>query len=65
MQYNYGKFIFPKIYGISYEKAVQLTIDDYDDKGELKSNLASDEALINLSNALGKVRGRFTKKENK
>lgn len=64
MQYNYGKFIFPKIYGIPYEKAVQLAIDDYDDKGELKSNLASDEALINLSNALGKVRGRFKKKEN-
>ena len=65
MEYNYSRFIFPKLYGMSYNKAVQMTIDDYDDKGELKDNLDSDEELINLSNALGKVRGRIKKGSNK
>lgn len=64
MEYNYSKFIFPKIYGMSYDKAAQLTIYDYDEKGELKNKLESDEALINLSNALGKVRGRIKKGSN-
>lgn len=65
MEYNYSRFIFPKIYGMSYDKAVQLTINDYEDGEKLKDKLESDEALINLSNALGKVRGRIKKGSNK
>ena len=65
MEYNYSRFIFPKIYGMSYNKAVQMTIDDYDDEGNVKDKLNSDEDLINLSNALGKVRGRIKKGSNK
>jgi len=65
MQYNYSRYIFPKLYGMSYNKAVQLTIDDYNEKGEIKDNLQSDESLINLANALGKVRGRIPKGTNK
>ena len=65
MEYNYSRFIFPKLYGMTYNKAVQMTIDDYDSKGEVKDNLDSDEELINLSNALGKVRGRIKKGSNK
>lgn len=64
-EYNYSRFIFPKIYGMSYDKAVQLTINDLDDEGKTKDTLDSDEALINLSNALGKVRGRIKKGSNK
>lgn len=62
---NYAKFIFPKLYGMPYTKAVQLTLDDYDENGELKDNLDSSEEIINLANALGRVRGRFTKGSNK
>jgi len=64
MEYNYSRFIFPKIYGMSYDKASQLTIYDYDEKGNVKDKLASDESLINLSNALGKVRGLIKKGSN-
>lgn len=62
LQYNYSRFIFPKLYGMSYNKAIQMTLDDYDETGNEVSDLKSDESLINLSNALGKVRGRFKKK---
>lgn len=65
LEYNYSRFIFPKVYGINYDKAVQMTFDDYDDDGNVKDKLESDEALINLSNALGKVRGRIKKGSNK
>ena len=65
MEYNYAKYIFPKLYGMTYDKAVQMTIDDYDENGETKDNLKSDEKLINLANALGKVSGRFKKGSNK
>ena len=53
---NYGKFIFPKLYGISYRKAIEMAEDEA---------LATDEATINLYNALGKVRGQFKKGSNK
>ena len=65
MEYNYSRFIFPKLYGMTYSKAIQMTIDDYDDKGQVKDTLDSDEALINLSNALGKDRGKIKKGSNK
>lgn len=59
MEYNYSKFIFPKIYGMSTNQAIN-TLNDVDD-----DTLQSDEELINLSNALGKVRGRIKKGSNK
>lgn len=65
MEHNYSRFIFPKIYGMTYDKAVQLTLDDYDEKGEFKDTLATDKDIINLSNALGKIRGRIKKGSNK
>lgn len=65
MEYNYSRFIFPKIYGMTYDKAIQLTMDDYDQEGEIKDKLESDEKLINLSNAIGKLRGRIKKGSNK
>lgn len=65
MEYNYSRFIFPKLFGMSYDKAVQLTINDLDDEGNVTDTLSSDESLINLSNALGKVRGRIKKGSNK
>lgn len=65
MEYNYGKFIFPKIFDMTYEKAIQMTIDDFDDKGNLKTDLDSSPEIINLSNAIGKERGKFKKGSNK
>ncbi len=65
MQNNYARFIFPEIYGISYDKAVQMTFDDYDDSGKEKNKLVSTEEIINLSNALGKNRGKILKGSNK
>ena len=65
MQYNYSKFIFPKLYGMNYDKAVQMVLDDYDENGEIKDELQSDESIINLSNALGRDRGKFKKGSNK
>lgn len=61
MEYNYSKFIFPKIFGIQYNKAVQMCFDDYDENGNLKDNLKSDEEIINLSNSIAK--NRFKKKK--
>lgn len=65
MEYNYSKFIFPKLYGMNYEKAIQMSIEDYDDNGKVADTLKSDEAIINLSNAIGKNRGRIKKGSNK
>lgn len=65
MEYNYSKYIFPKVYGMPYNKAVQLTLDNFDENGELIDNLKSDEDIINLSNALGKYRGRIQKGSNR
>lgn len=65
MENLYAKYIFPKLYGMTYDKAVQLTLDDFDDKGELKDDLKSDESTINLANALGKNRGKFRKGSNR
>ena len=65
MENLYAKYIFPKIYGMSYQKAIQMTISDYDENGEEITKLNSDEALLNLSNALGRERGRIRKGSNK
>lgn len=61
----YAKYIFPKIYGVSYQKAIQMSIFDYDENGEEIDKLKSDEATLNLSNALGRERGKIRKGSNK
>lgn len=65
MQNNYARFIFPEIYGMSYDDAIQMTFSDYDDKGKEKNVLDSTVEIINLSNALGKNRGKILKGSNK
>ena len=65
MEDLYARYIFPKLYGMEYKKAIQLCIDDFDENGELKTDLKSDEATLNLANALGKERGKIKKGSNK
>ena len=65
MEYNYAKFIFPNVYGIPYQKAVQMCLDNYDENGDVVDIMKSDQETINLSNALGKIRGRFKSGSNK
>lgn len=62
MENNYGQFIFPKLYGMPYDKAIQLTLTDYDSQGELNPNLKSDEDIINMSNMIGRRRTQYKKK---
>ncbi len=52
LQRNYADYIFPKIYDMPYQDAVQLTLFDEDE-------LKTDVDTINLSNALGARRGQF------
>lgn len=56
LEYNYSRFIFPKLFGVEYNKAVQLCLELYDEKGNLKNYLDSSEDLINLSNFIAKQR---------
>ena len=57
MENNYPKMyadiIYPAIYGKEYEDDVQLSFDDSDE-------LISDEETIDISNRIGRNRGRFT-----
>lgn len=62
LEYNYGRFIFPKIFAADYNKSIQLCLDLYNEKGELKDNLDTDETIINLSNSIAKT--RFKKNKN-
>lgn len=64
MENLYAKYIFPKIYGMEYKDVVQLSIFDFEDNKE-KNKLESSPELLNLVNALGKVRGRIQKGSNK
>lgn len=50
---KYADIIFPKLFGIPYDKAVQLNLFDTDD------TLNSDENEISLSNKYGRERTRF------
>lgn len=61
MENNYARYIFPQLYGKPYDDVVQMSLFDYDDKGELKPNMASDEDTINLVNALGRRRTQYKK----
>lgn len=61
MEYNYARFIFPVIYGMDYNKAVQMSIDNFGPDGEPRDDLVSDPAILNLANAIGKRRTQFKK----
>ena len=54
MELNYARYIFPKLYGMEYDKAIQLTLFDTDE-------LETSEEIINLSNAIGKKRTQYKK----
>lgn len=53
-QKQYADIIYPAIFGKKYEEPVQLSFDD-------KDELDSDKSLIDTSNELGAVSGRFKK----
>lgn len=55
-QRKFADYIFPKIFGMPYQKAVQLSLFDVDD------DLKSDEETIALSNDYGRTRTQFKKK---
>ena len=64
---QYASSIFPVIYGMPYDKAIQLTFDMYDETGELKpeytdDTLKSNIDVINMSNMLGAKRTQYKKK---
>ena len=50
---KYADLIFPKLYGMSYQKAIQLNLFDTDD------NLSDNENEIKLSNRYGRERTKF------
>lgn len=52
MEYNYAQYIFPKVYGMNYNRAVQMSLFD-------NGRLEDDEEIINIANAIGKKRGQF------
>ena len=52
-QRKYADLMFPKLFGIPYQKAVQLNLFDKDD------TLSDDKNEIALSNRFGRERGRF------
>lgn len=51
LQKAYGDVIFPAIYGMKYNKAIQLGLFDSDD--------LNDTEVIDIANALGRERGRY------
>ena len=52
MQRNYADYIFPKIYGTPYKKAVQMNLFD-------NGLLPSDQKTLDASNAIGADSGKF------
>ena len=61
LEYNYSRFIFPKIYGVQYNQAIQMCLSDFDNKGEVIDELKTSKELINLANAIAKARFRKNK----
>ena len=59
----YADFIFPRLFGMPYQRAVQLNLFDYTQKGDLRKRpkLATGEDEIKLSNRYGRERTRFQK----
>ena len=63
LEYNYSRFIFPKIYGVQYNQAVQMCMNDFDSDGDVIDELKTSKELINLANAIAKA--RFKKNKSK
>lgn len=61
LEYNYSRFIFPKIYGVAYNNAVQMCLNDFDNEGNPIDELKTSKELINLANALAKARFKKNK----
>ena len=55
MQKAYADIIFPKLYGMKYDRAVQLGLFDSDD-------LDTSKQTIDIANKIGKNRGKFSTK---
>ena len=59
---NYADYIFPKVYGMPYNRAVQLSLfDDPDDNGLLPSDQDTLNKVINKSLKGRDEKGRWTK----
>lgn len=63
LEYNYSRFIFPKIYGVQYNQAVQMCMNDFDSDGDVIDELKTSKELINLANAIAKA--RFSRNKSK
>ena len=61
LEYNYSRFIFPKIYGVQYNQAVQMCMNDFDSDGDVIDELKTSKELINLANAIAKARFKRNK----
>lgn len=61
MENNYALYIFPKLFGVDYNKAIQLTLDDFDANGNLKTDLETDPKIINIANEIGRRRTQYKK----
>lgn len=55
MQRQYADLMFPKLFGMPYERAVQLNLFDTGDE------LDTDASTVDTSNQIGRTRGRFRK----
>lgn len=63
MEYNYSRFIFPAIFNMQYNKAVQLCLDDFDENGNPLDDLKTNSEIINIANAIAKSRFKGNKKK--
>lgn len=63
MEVNYQRYIFPVVYGKEFDDVIRNNDFIYNSDDSIDTDLLDDEATINLANALGRVRGRFKKKE--
>lgn len=61
MENNYALYIFPKLFGMDYNKAIQLTINDFDENGDVKTDLETDPNILNLANEIGRRRTQYKK----
>lgn len=52
MQKNFADFIFPKIFGMPYNKAIQLGLFDTDD-------FDTSQQAIDIANKIGRTSGQY------
>lgn len=65
MEWNYAQYIFPKIYGMPYDRAVQLSLfDDPNDNGLLGKDSDALSNVIDKSLQGRDDKGRFTRDNN-